>query len=119
LSFSVHSTTHYDVVKQGKVLALSRKWVARDVNPSSAVGILGTAVGLKGIPGKWKILRDLPIENRAIREIYPAAIEWDDIIEVTVEVGMWNILQHGGFLEKGVFNIPWRRLRNVSALDIL
>ena len=77
-----------------------------DCNPSSAVGILGTVLGLKGIPDKWKILRNLPIENRAIKEIYPAEIEWDDILEATVEVGKWNILQHGGYLEKGVFNIP-------------
>ncbi|UCE46659.1 MAG: ADP-ribosylglycohydrolase family protein, partial [Phycisphaerales bacterium] len=77
-----------------------------DCNPSSAVGILGTALGLKGIPSKWKILRDLPIENRAIKDIYPAEIDWDDIIEATVEVGKWNILQHGGYLQNGVFHIP-------------
>lgn len=77
-----------------------------DCNPSSSVGILGTALGLKGIPDKWKILRNLPIENRAIREIYPPLIQWDDVIEATVEVGKWNILQHGGYLEQGVFHIP-------------
>ncbi len=77
-----------------------------DCNPSSSAGILGTALGLKGIPDKWKILRNLPIENRAIREIYPAPIQWDDVIEATVEVGKWNILQHGGHLEKDVFYIP-------------
>ena len=79
-----------------------------DCNPSSSVGILGTALGLKGIPDKWKILRNLPIENRAISEIYPALIQWDDIIEATVEVGKWNTLQHGGYMEKGVFYIPYQ-----------
>jgi hypothetical protein len=77
-----------------------------DCNPSSSVGILGTALGLEGIPDKWKILRDLPIENRAIKDIYPAEIDWDDIIEATVEVAKWNILQHGGYLENGVLHIP-------------
>ncbi|HUV63482.1 MAG TPA: ADP-ribosylglycohydrolase family protein [Sedimentisphaerales bacterium] len=77
-----------------------------DCNPSSSVGIMGTALGLKAIPDKWNILRDLPIENRAISEIYPALIQWDDIVEATVEVGKWNILQHGGYMEKGVFYIP-------------
>ena len=77
-----------------------------DCNPSSSAGILGTALGLKGIPDKWKILRNLPIENRAISEIYPPMIQWDDIIEATVEVGKWNILQHGGYMEKDVFYIP-------------
>ena len=77
-----------------------------DCNPSSSVGILGTALGLKGIPDKWKILRNLPIENRAIREIHPPLIQLDDVIEATVEEGKWNILQHGGYLEQGVFHIP-------------
>jgi len=77
-----------------------------DCNPSSAVGISWTVLGLKGIPDKWKILRDLPIENRSIKEIYPRLIQWDDIIEATVEVGKWNILQHGGYLEKDVFYVP-------------
>ena len=79
-----------------------------DCNPSSSVGILGTVLGLKGIPDKWKILRDLTIENRSIKEIYPTPIQWDDIIEATVEVGKWNILQHGGYIEKGVFYIPYQ-----------
>ena len=79
-----------------------------DCNPSSSAGILGTVLGLKGIPDKWKILRNLPIENRAISEIYPALIQWDDIIEATVEVGKWNTLQHGGYMEKGVFYIPYQ-----------
>ncbi len=79
-----------------------------DCNPSSSVGILGTALGLKSIPDKWKILRNLPIENRAIKEIYPPLIQWGDIIEATVEVGKWNILQHGGYIEKDVFYIPYQ-----------
>ena len=79
-----------------------------DCNPSSSAGILGTILGLKGIPDKWKILRDLPIENHSIKDIYPTLIQWDDIIEATVEVGKWNILQHGGYLEKGVFHIPYQ-----------
>ena len=79
-----------------------------DCNPSSSVGILGTVLGLKGIPDKWKILRDLTIENRSIKEIYPTPIQWDDIIEATVEVGKWNVLQHGGYIEKGVFYIPYQ-----------
>ena len=77
-----------------------------DCNPSSSVGIMGTALGLKGIPDKWKVLRNLPIENRAIKEIYPPLIQWDDVLEATVEVGKWNILQHGGYLEKDVLYIP-------------
>lgn len=79
-----------------------------DCNPSSSAGILGTALGLEGIPDKWNVLRDVPIENRSIKEIYPAQIPWNDIIEATVEVGKWNILQHGGYLEKGVFYIPYQ-----------
>jgi hypothetical protein len=79
-----------------------------DCNPSSVAGILGTALGMKGIPDKWAILRDLPIENRAIREIYPERINWDDILDATVEVGKWNILDNGGYLEGGVFHIPYR-----------
>jgi hypothetical protein len=79
-----------------------------DCNPSSSVGILGTALGLKGIPDKWKVLRDLPVENRAISQIYPSLIQWDDIIEATVEVGKWNILQHGGYMEKDVLYIPYQ-----------
>jgi hypothetical protein len=79
-----------------------------DCNPSSSAGILGTALGIKGIPDKWKILREVPIENSSIKEIYAKQIQWDEIIEATVEVGKWNILQHGGYLEKGVFYIPYQ-----------
>lgn len=79
-----------------------------DCNPSSVAGILGTVTGLKGIPEKWAILRDLPIDNIAIKDIYPRMINWDDIVNNTVEVGKWNILQHGGYLEKGVFHIPFQ-----------
>ena len=79
-----------------------------DCNPSSSAGIMGTALGLKDIPDKWKILRGLPIENRSIKDIYPTLIHWDDIIEATVEVGKWNILQHSGYLEKDVFYIPYQ-----------
>lgn len=79
-----------------------------DCNPSSAAGILGTVLGLQGIPEKWAMLRDLPIENNSIREIYPAAIEWDDILKATVEVGKWNILENGGYLEGGIFHIPYQ-----------
>jgi hypothetical protein len=79
-----------------------------DCNPSSSAGIVGTALGLKGIPEKWKILWNLPIENRSIKEIYPRQIQWNEIVEATVEVGKWNILQHGGYLAKGVFYIPYQ-----------
>ncbi|HEC84619.1 MAG TPA: ADP-ribosylglycohydrolase family protein, partial [Thioploca sp.] len=34
-----------------------------DCNPSSAVGILGTALGLKNAPAEGQFLRDLPINN--------------------------------------------------------
>ena len=78
-----------------------------DCNPSSCAGILGTAMGMKAIPEKWAILRDLPIRNtRVSTTAYPGIIDWDDIIDATVEVGKWNVLENGGYLEKGVLNIP-------------
>lgn len=77
-----------------------------DCNPSSVAGILGTVLGMKGIPEKWAILRDLPIENKSIKDIYPESIEWDDILDATVEVGKWNVLQHGGYIENGTIFIP-------------
>jgi len=79
-----------------------------DCNPSSSAGILGTVLGMKGIPEKWAILRDLPIENRAIKDIYPNPIDWDDILDATVEVGKRNILQNGGYIEDGMIYIPHR-----------
>jgi len=79
-----------------------------DCNPSSSAGILGTVLGMKGIPEKWAILRDLPIENRAIKDIYPNPIDWDDILDATVEVGKRNILQNGGNIEDGMIYIPHR-----------
>jgi ADP-ribosylglycohydrolase len=80
--------------------------VDSDCNPSSVAGILGTIIGMKGIPKKWSILRDLPIENIAIKDIYANPIEWNDILNTTVEVGKWNILENGGYLDKDIFYIP-------------
>jgi hypothetical protein len=77
-----------------------------DCNPSSVAGILGTVLGMDGIPDKWAILRDLPIDNMSISEIYPKSIDWDDIVEATVEVGKWNILHHGAFIENDTIFIP-------------
>jgi hypothetical protein len=77
-----------------------------DCNPSSCAGILGTVLGMKGIPEKWAILRDMPIENRSIREIYPEEIDWDNILDATVEIGKWNVLENGGYLESGILYIP-------------
>lgn len=82
--------------------------VDSDCNPSSVAGILGTVLGMKGIPAKWAILRDLPIENIAVKEIFPNPINWDDILDATVEVGKWNILESGGYLDKGVLYIPYQ-----------
>jgi len=48
----------------------------------------------------------LPIENKAIKEIYPPLIHWDDILKSTVEVGKQNVLEHGGALIGGVLCIP-------------
>jgi hypothetical protein len=79
-----------------------------DCNPSSVAGILGTVLGMKGIPEKWAVLRDLPIDNIAISDIYPISINWDDILDATVEVGTWNILQNGGYIEKGTIYIPYQ-----------
>ena len=83
--------------------------VDSDCNPSSVAGILGTILGMKGIPEKWAILRKLPIDNIAIKEIYPSLISWDDIIDKTVELGKWNILQNGGYLDNGVLSIPYQK----------
>lgn len=84
-----------------------------DCNPSNAAGILGTAMGMKGTPEKWAILRDLPIDNTSgssgeatLKEIYPNSISWDEIIDATVEVGMQNILANGGKIEDGMIYIP-------------
>lgn len=82
-----------------------------DCNPSSVAGILGTILGMNAIPDKWAILRDLPIENKAINEIYPDMIEWDDILESTYEVAKWNILENGGYLENGYFSIPENKIK--------
>jgi hypothetical protein len=82
--------------------------VDSDCNPSSVGGILGTVLGMKGIPKKWAILRDLPIDNIAIKDIFPNPINWDDILNATVEVGKWNILENGGYLSKDVFYIPYQ-----------
>ena len=77
-----------------------------DCNPSTVGGILGTALGMTAIPEKWAILRDLPIENESITEIYPPLIAWDDILNATVEVGIRNIESAGGHVEDGVVFIP-------------
>ena len=78
-----------------------------DCNPSSAAGILGTALGMKGIPEKWAILRDLPISNwRIDTNAIPRKMDWDYIIERTVEVGKSNVLKNGGYADDGILNIP-------------
>jgi hypothetical protein len=77
-----------------------------DCNPSSSAGILGTVLGLSGIPEKYAMLRSLPIDNEAIKTVYPKLIQWDDILRDTYEVGKWNVLQHGGSIEDGRFFIP-------------
>jgi hypothetical protein len=79
-----------------------------DCNPSSSAGILGTVLGLSGIPEKYAMLRNLPIENGSIKTIYPKSIQWDDILRDTYEVGKWNVLQHGGYIEEGRFFIPYQ-----------
>jgi hypothetical protein len=77
-----------------------------DCNPSTVGGILGTTLGMKAIPEKWAFLRDLPIENRSITEVYPPVHTWDDILSATVEVGIRNIEGAGGHVEDGVVFIP-------------
>jgi hypothetical protein len=77
-----------------------------DCNPSSCAGILGTVLGMKGIPEHWAKLRDLPVENHSISDIYPDMIDWDDILKATVETGKWNIIENGGYYEGGIFYIP-------------
>ena len=91
-----------------------------DCNPSSSVGILGTALGLKNAPAEGQFLRDLPIDNMGwenknnegqkarltMVEIYPEKLNWDDILEGTVEVGLKNIVANGGKVEDGVIYIP-------------
>jgi len=79
-----------------------------DCNPSSSAGILGTVLGMQGIPKKWAILRNLTIQNSSIKDIYPNSIDWDDILNATIEVGKWNILENGGYLDEGVFYIPYK-----------
>ena len=79
-----------------------------DCNPSNVAGILGTVAGLNGIPEKWRILKDLPIENKAIKEIYPPLMQWDDILDATIEVGKWNVLQNGGYIDNESFYIPFQ-----------
>jgi hypothetical protein len=63
---------------------------------------------MKGIPKKFAVLRDLPIVNDAIKEIYPNPMRWDDILSATIEAGKWNIIQSGGYLEKGILYIPYQ-----------
>ena len=79
-----------------------------DCNPSSSAGIIGTVLGMKNIPEKWAVLRNLPINNEAISEIFPAKIDWDIVIDNTIEAGKWNIIENGGRLEKGVLYIPYQ-----------
>lgn len=84
--------------------------VDSDCNASSVAGILGVVLGMKGIPEKWAILRNLPIDNISIpdKEIYSNPIKWDDILNATVDAGKWNILENGGYLSKGIFYIPYQ-----------
>ncbi len=77
-----------------------------DCNPSSVAGILGTVLGMKGIPEKWAILRTMPVDNIAIKDIYPDPISWDFILNSTMEVAKWNVLQHGGYIDHGIMYIP-------------
>ena len=79
-----------------------------DCNPSTVGGILGTVLGMNAIPEKWAVLRDLPIENRSITEIYPPVIAWDDILSATVDVSIRNIESAGGHVEDGVVFIPFQ-----------
>jgi hypothetical protein len=77
-----------------------------DCNPSTVGGILGTVLGMEAIPDKWAILRDLPIENNSISDVYPQSIAWDDILAATVDVGKRNIERNGGHIEDGILFIP-------------
>jgi len=77
-----------------------------DCNPSTVGGILGTALGMQAIPEKWAILRDLPIENKSISDIYPPSIAWDDIVAATVAAGKRNVEHSGGRIEDGTLFIP-------------
>ena len=77
-----------------------------DCNPSTVGGILGTVLGMNAIPEKWAVLRDLPIENRSITEIYPAVHSWNDILNATAEVGIRNVESAGGHVEDDVVFIP-------------
>ena len=78
-----------------------------DCNPSSSAGIIGTILGMREIPEKWAVLRDLSIQNNQVStDAYPKIINWDDIINGTVEVGKLNVLKHGGSIENGVLKIP-------------
>jgi hypothetical protein len=77
-----------------------------DCNPSTVAGIMGTTLGMKGIEDRWAILRDLPIENGSIRDVYPRSIAWNDILAATVDVGTRNVERHGGRIEDGTLFIP-------------
>jgi len=77
-----------------------------DCNPSSAAGILGTVLGLNRIPEKFRLLRNLPIENIALKTMMPETLQWDDILRDTYEVGKWNVLENGGYIENGQMFIP-------------
>ena len=79
-----------------------------DCNPSNVAGILGVVLGVDGIPEKWRLIKDFPIDNRSMNDIYPAKISWHDIIENTVTVGKWNVIQNGGFIENGMMYIPYQ-----------
>jgi hypothetical protein len=87
-----------------------------DCNPSTVAGIMGTTLGMSGIEEKWAILRDLPIENVSIREVYPESITWDDILRVTVDVGKRYALNNGGQIEDGVLFIP-RQVPTIPPLE--
>jgi len=87
-----------------------------DCNPSTVGGILGTTLGIEAIPEKWAMLRDLPIENRSIQEIYPESIAWDDILRRTVDVGKQNVVRNGGRVEDGILYIP-RQMPTLPPLE--
>lgn len=80
-----------------------------DCNPANSAGIIGAVLGMKGIPEKWAILRDLPIKNSVLStDAYPKTISWDDLIDGTVDVGTRNVIKNGGYLENGVLHIPYQ-----------